>query len=430
MPEIIEVPSRAFLDTMHDGQCEVLSDFNKRVHRFFLINFARRLRKTTLALNILIQEACEHSNSRYGYITSTFTAAKSIAWRDPNMLKKWLPTEFVKKFNESELFVEFKNGSILSLHGSDRPDSIRGVDFRGIVIDEAPLCKRELYEEILRPIVAQGLERWMIFIFTPKGKASWIYEYWCKMRDNPEWGRYMLNAEDSGLFTMEELEKAKTEMPARVYAQEMMCSFEESSAGVFKNVQECIAGQYDSYRQDKTYVTGVDLAKINDFTVLTTIERETRRIVAWERFNQVDWSYQKEKILAHCNKYRSLAIVDATGLGDPICEDLIRQGLSVFPFKISNSSKKELISRLMVAIEQRQITFPNIPVLVEELGLYQYNVSDGGNITYGAPEGNNDDAVISLALAVTGMKNFVYGKKEKKILVRSDNAVVNGGFNY
>ncbi len=155
MPRI-EVPSRLFLDTMHEGQQEVLSDFNKRVHRFFLIMFARRLRKTTLAINILIQESCANPNSRYGFITSTFTACKSIVWRDPNMLKKWIDNGCVKRMNESELFVEFTNGSILSLHGSDKPDSIRGVDFRGVVIDEAPLCKRELYEEILRPIIATG----------------------------------------------------------------------------------------------------------------------------------------------------------------------------------------------------------------------------------------------------------------------------------
>lgn len=429
MPRI-EVPSRAFLDTMHEGQQVVLNDFNKHNHRFFLINFARRLRKTTLALNVLIQEACETSKIRVGYITSTFTAAKSIVWRDPNMLKKWIPEGFVKKFNESELFVEFNNGSILSLHGSDKPDSIRGVDFRGIVIDEAPLCKRELYEEILRPIIAQDSKRWMMAIFTPKGKANWCYEYWVKMRDNPEWGRYILNAEDSGLFTPEELEKARKEMPARVYAQEMMCSFEESSASVFKNVNDCVAGGLEAPKQDKTYVTGVDLAKVDDFTVLTTIERETRRVVAWERFNRIDWSFQKEKILAHCQRYRSMAIVDATGLGDPICEDLIRQGLSVFPFKISSGSKKELIERLMVAIEQRQITFPNLPVLIEELGLYQYNVTESHNITYGAPDGSNDDAVISLALAVTGMKNFIYGKKEKGRVIRTNTHPSNAGFDY
>ncbi len=250
------------------------------------------------------------------------------------------------------------------------------------------------------------------------------------MRDNPEWGRYMLTAEDSGLFTEEELEKAKKEMPARVYAQEMMCSFEESSAGVFKNIMDCVAGQLEPYKQDRTYVSGIDLAKINDFSVITTFCRETRQVVAWERFNKIDWAFQKEKILAHCQKYKSMAVVDATGLGDPICEDLVRQGLSVFPFKISSGSKKELIERLMVAIEQRQITFPNLPVLIEELGLYQYNVTESHNITYGAPDGSNDDCVISLALAVTGMKNFIYGKKEKQRVIRVDNNSTNAGIAY
>lgn len=430
MANKIEVPSRLFLETLHEGQKQVLSDFNNNLHRFFLVNFARRLRKTSLAINILIQEACEHNKVRVGYITSTFTAAKSIVWRDPNMLRRWIPEGYVKKFNESELFVEFSNGSILSLHGSDKPDSIRGVDFKTVVIDEAPLCKRELWEEILRPIIAQDIKRKAIFIFTPKGKSSWIYEYWVKMRDNPEWARYLLTAEDSGLFAPGELDKAKAEMPQRVFAQEMLCSFEESSAGVFKNVALCVSGSLEAYKQQHTYVTGVDLAKVDDFTVICTICRETRQVVAFERFNQIDWSVQKERILAHCGKYKSYAVVDATGVGSPIVEDLTRQGLAVFPYHISAQSKKQLIERLMVAIEQRQITFPNIPVLIEELGLYQYNVTESHNITYGAPDGSHDDTVIALGLAVIGMKNFIYGKEKKQKIVRTDSTITNGGFGF
>ena len=346
------------------------------------------------------------------------------------MMRRWLPMDCVKKMNESELFIEFNNGSILSLHGSDKPDSIRGVDFRGVVIDEAAICKRSLYEEILRPIIAQSKDRWMMAITTPKGKANWFYDYWVRCRDNPEWGRYQLSAEDSGLFAPEELEKAKKEMPARVYAQEMCCSFEDSSRGVFKNIESCIAGNLEQPKQGFSYCVGVDLAKVDDFSILTVICRETKHVVAFERFNQIDWAVQKERILQICNKYNAPAIIDATGLGSPIVEDLIRQGLSVVPFQITAQSKKQLIEKLMVAIEQRHITFPNIPVLVEELGLFQYDVTDFGNVRYAAPEGNHDDAVISLALAVMGMGSYMYGKKERPRILKTDTAQANCGFGF
>jgi hypothetical protein len=104
-------------------------------------------------------------------------------------------------------------------------------------------------------------------------------------------------------------------------------------------------------------------------------------------------------------------VVDATGVGDPIAEDLGRAGINVKPFKITNANKKELIDRLAVTIEQRLITFPNNETLVEELKSYAYDVTDSGRITFGAPNGMHDDTVISMALAVWGSRNFLYGKK-------------------
>ncbi len=109
------VPIKRFLDGIHKWQLEILKDFDAKKIRFFLINWHRRARKTTLAVNILIKECCKNPNSRYGYITSTYKAAKNIVWTDPNMLKSYLPMDAVEKINESELYVKFTNGSIFSL---------------------------------------------------------------------------------------------------------------------------------------------------------------------------------------------------------------------------------------------------------------------------------------------------------------------------
>jgi len=101
--------------------------------------------------------------------------------------------------------------------------------------------------------------------------------------------------------------------------------------------------------------------------------------------------------------------IDATGLGDPIAEDLKRAGVNIpesGAFKISGASKKPLIERLIVAIEQRLITFPLIQELIDELGSYTYELTSQRNIRYTAPEGLHDDCVIALALCVYGLRNF------------------------
>lgn len=427
------MPREEFCRSITPAQKQVFKDFDARLHRFFLLNWHRRARKTTLALNLLIREAMTTENARFGYVTSTYTAAKNIVWRDPNMLKRYLPVNGVKRTNETELYVEFEKGSILSIHGSDNPDSLRGIDFRGVVLDEWAFISPTVWEEIIRPIIAQSADRWAVFIFTPNGRNH-AYEYWIRHKNNPEWGRYELPVSKSGLIPAEEVAKIRAEIPQRVFAQEFECVFGDDSSGVFKGVDLCVYGQYEPKRQGFTYVTGVDLAKHEDYTVVMTLCRETRHFVSFRRFNQLEWSVQKEAILDEVNKYGSMCVVDATGVGDPVAEDLIRAGVNVKPFHITHPAKKELIDRLAVSIEQRLVTFPNNEQLVDELKSFTYYLTDSRNIKFGAPEGMHDDCVMAMSLTVWGARNFIYGKQALKEHSRvrrfrpQDKQVRNAGF--
>lgn len=404
-----------------------MQDFDAKSARFFLVNWHRRARKTTLALNILIRECVANPKRRYGYLTSTYKAAKNIVWRDPNMLKSYLPDGLVKKFNDSELFVEFTNGSILSLHGADDPDSLRGIDFAGVVVDEWPLVKREVWEEIIRPIIAQDINRWAFFIFTPKGKNH-AWQYWAKAKDSKEWKTYILKSSESGLIPAIELEKMKAEIPERVYLQEMECEFSDDASAVFKGVRNCISGKFEEPQRGSSYVTGVDLARTEDYTVIVTMCRETKHVVNFQRFNQIDWPVQKERIIDTALKYNSQVCIDASGVGDPIVQDLKQAGVSVPDsgiIKFTNDTKKQLIDRLIVSIEQRLITFPNIEALMDEFSAFGYEITPSGNVRYAAAEGFHDDCVIALSLAVHGLRNFLYSNHSQNRLPRQ--TLISGG---
>jgi hypothetical protein len=134
--------------------------------------------------------------------------------------------------------------------------------------------------------------------------------------------------------------------------------------------------------------------------VLIAMDAESGRCIAIERFNQLDWPIQKERIVAFARKWRGRVILDATGIGDPIYDDLKRVLLDIEPFKLTASSKTELIQRLIVAIEQRQVLWPAAwDVLTAEMKRYEYSIAPTGGISYGAPAGYHDDCVIALALA-------------------------------
>lgn len=130
------------------------------------------------------------------------------------------------------------------------------------------------------------------------------------------------------------------------------------------------------------------------------MDAETGRCFAMDRFNHLDWPIQKERILAFARKYRGRLILDASGVGDPIFDDLKRVYVDIEPFKFTALSKTELVQRLIVAVEQRKVAWSSgWEVLTAEMRRYEYQIGPSGGITYNAPGGYHDDCVVALALA-------------------------------
>jgi hypothetical protein len=99
--------------------------------------------------------------------------------------------------------------------------------------------------------------------------------------------------------------------------------------------------------------------------------------------------------------------VDQTGIGDPIVEEFRKRGMDVEGFIFSGPSKKGLVEALVLACDQGRISVPAVPrfgFYREELEAFEYQFSESGEIRYGAPTGMNDDGVMSLALAVSGLR--------------------------
>jgi hypothetical protein len=89
-------------------------------------------------------------------------------------------------------------------------------------------------------------------------------------------------------------------------------------------------------------------------------------------------------------------------VGDPICDDLARIWLRIEAAKFTTHKKHELVQRLVVVIKQRQVSWPREwGVLTDELKRYEYAIGSSGAITYSAPSGFHDDAVIALALGAS-----------------------------
>ena len=108
----------------------------------------------------------------------------------------------------------------------------------------------------------------------------------------------------------------------------------------------------------------------------------------------MDWHNTKENIkrLPRCP-----ILVDSTGVGDPILEDLQREGIAIDGLKFTSSSKQQIMEGLANAIQQGRIRFPD-GVIVKELEVFEYQFTANG-VKYSAPSGFHDDCVMALALA-------------------------------
>ena len=378
--------------------------------RFKFLKIHRKAGKTALASNKLILSCLKWRGIAW-YVAPTYKQAKEIMWRDPDMLFKYIPPEILsKKPNESELTVPFVSGSILGLKGADEPDSLRGPNPKIVVLDEVYLMKKEIWEEILLPIAMANpdMEIWLIGTTKPRGRF-WheLYEkFEARMKEgDPNYYALTLTADDSGILSPEALAEAKATMTQAAYEQEFGCVFHGEDGVVFRGIDRCIIqkeSRDDAPQRGHRYRFGIDLARVQDWTVLTGINRTTFTVDHFDRFNQIDYQLQKARIEATLRRYNNAeANVDATGVGDPIVEDLIKRGLNVQGVTLTEATKANIITNLAIMIEQGKIKIPSwMTELIEELQIFGFEVTKAGRTRYSAPEGRHDDCVIALALAV------------------------------
>lgn len=336
----------------------------------------------------------------YWHLFPTYTEAKNAVWLDPNMLFSVIPKELISKKNEAELRVHLINGSYIQLIGTDNPDRLRGAGPLGMVLDEYDMMKQDVWP-ILEPILRQN-GGWAWFIGTPKGKQKLydMYQY-ARSGHDPEWGAWHLPVSTSHLVPFEQIENSRRSMPESLFNQEWECAFLEGQGSVFRNVRRVATAEPERPISGELYVMGVDLAKVQDYTVITVYKRSTRKQVYQDRFQTLEWPFQKRRIKAIADKYNhALVVLDATGIGDPIADDLMRAGVAVNPFTITNTSKKEIIEKLSIFIEQQKIEIIPVEETFVEFDNFSYSISHTGKIMYNAREGYHDDIVIAHALAV------------------------------
>jgi hypothetical protein len=382
----------------------------RRIHRskarFKVVACGRRFGKTIMACNLIVKFALDHPGANCAWVAPWFRQSK-IAYRFIRRAFARSGNRIIVKKSDSDLRLEFCNGSVIQFFSADNHDSIRGDGYHFLVIDEAGDALRdpEVWQESIRPALSDT-DGQALIIGTPKGR-NLFFQLFARGEDPeyPDWASFHARTADNPYIPASEIEAAKKELPEDAYSQEYDAQFLEEGAGVFKGLDVCIKGVLDpNYeRIDHAYVVGFDPAKYQDYSVITVIDCHTRQVVYWQRINQIDYTIQLEMVASIADRFHAFILIDQTGVGDPLLEQLkkLKRGrhFSVDGYLFTNASKKALVEQLQLGIQNRDIGLPDIPVMLNELRQFEYQLTPSGMLTYSAPKGAHDDCVISLALA-------------------------------
>jgi hypothetical protein len=347
--------------------------------RFRVVMAGRRFGKSELSQIEIIINALQGNN--VAYITPTYQLARVFF----EQLIKVVPFES----NKSELSIKFPNDGSVEFFTGERLDNLRGRKFHLVVIDEASFIPNleDGWLNSIRPTLTDYKGR-ALFISTPKGK-NYFYSLYLKSGE-PDWEAFKFTTYDNPYIDKGEIDDARLQLPEVVFEQEYMANPAENAANPFGStyIRQCTF----ELSHEPPIAFGIDLAKSVDWTVIIGLDRNGS-VCHFERF-QKDWRQTKQVIN---NLPRVPILMDSTGVGDPIFEDLQRDGLNVQGYKFTSTSKQQLMEGLASAIQQRKITFPEGHI-TQELEVFEYQYTAFG-VKYSAPQGFHDDCVMSLGLA-------------------------------
>lgn len=306
----------------------------------------------------------------------------------------------IKSSDAGKRQIELITGGTIDYWTLEDVDAGRSRFYKRVVIDEAGLVKdlKTRWTESIRPTLAD-LEGDAWFVGTPKG-ANYFAELYLLGQNpgEPEWSSWQMPTSTNPYIRALEIEAARRELPDRAFRQEYLAEFIDDAGGVFLGVQAVI---------DKGRITndgecaaiGVDLARVEDFTVVCGISRDGVQVYS-DRWNRISWERTVERICAVAEKFpKAEMYLDSTGVGDPIYEAIRRKGVRVKGYQFTNQSKEALIDNLAMQIEGGRLRLMDIPQQTLELAAYQYEITSARNIRMNAPAGMHDDMVIALALA-------------------------------
>ena len=221
--------------------------------RFKIVAAGRRTGKSRLAAWMLIVNALQADRGHVFYVAPTQGQARDIMWQ--TLLELGNPV--ISGSHINNLQIKLVNGATISLKGADRPETMRGVSLKFLVLDEYADMKPDVFEQILRPALADQ-KGCAMFIGTPMGRNHFyeLYKY-AELGDDETYKAWHFTSYDNPILDPNEIDTAKKSMSSYAFRQEFMASFEARGSEMFK--EDWVKFDEEGI-DDGDYYIAVDLA--------------------------------------------------------------------------------------------------------------------------------------------------------------------------
>lgn len=334
--------------------------------RFKVIAAGRRTGKSRLAAWMLIVEALQTDKGHVWYIAPTQGQARDIMWQ----ILLELAHPVIESSHVNNMQIRLVNGSTISLKGADRPETMRGVSLKFVVLDEYADMKPQVFEQILRPALAD-LKGKAMFIGTPMGRNHFydLYEYGNTGKD-PSFKSWHFTSFDNPLLDPQEIELAKQSMSSFAFRQEFMASFEAAQSDIFK-AEWLKVSDDDEEPKDGTYYIAVDLAGFEEVGKQASNKKKhlDESAIAVVKIHQEGWwidhievgrwdvKNTADKIIKICKQYDVKVVGIERGMAKnavlPYLQDLMRRyGYYISVVDLTHGNKKKT-DRIVWALQGR-----------------------------------------------------------------------------
>ena len=330
--------------------------------RFKVVAAGRRTGKSRLAAWLLIINALQTEKGQVFYVAPTQGQARDIMWQ--TLMELGHPVIAGSHINN--LQIKLVNGTMISLKGADRPETMRGVSLGFLVMDEYADMKPEVWEQILRPALADQKGR-ALFIGTPMGRNHFyeLYKY-AELGDDETYRSWHFTSYDNSMLDSGEIDIAKKSMSSYAFRQEFMASFEARGSEMFKEEW----GRFGESPGEGDYYIAVDLAGFEDVNKKRTKNTKLDdTAIAVAKVNENGWFVENiiygrwgldetaTKIFQAVRDYRPISVGIEKGIAkqavmSPLMDLMKRYGTFFRVEELTHGNKKKT-DRVMWALQGR-----------------------------------------------------------------------------